>query len=69
MGYCKKHGPFRGTVKVSEKGQITIPKYLQDELGIKKGDILLLMLREDGHGFNVLTESVIEKVITDKKYC
>lgn len=69
MGYCKKKGPFRGTVKVSEKGQITIPKYLQDELGIKKGDILLLMLREDREGFNVLTESVISKVITDKKYC
>ncbi len=68
MGYCKKKGPFRGTVKVSEKGQITIPKYLQEELGIKKGDILLLILREDGQGFNVLTEAVIEKIINNKKY-
>lgn len=68
MGYCKKKGPFRGTVKVSEKGQVTIPKYLQEELGIKKGDILLLIIREDRHGFNVLTETVIENIVNNKKY-
>jgi len=68
MGHCKKQSPFRGTVKVSEKGQITIPKYLQEELGIKKGDVLLLLLRDDKQGFNILKENIIENVISNKKF-
>ncbi len=31
------------TIKVSQKGQITIPSDIQKEIGIKKGDELLLI--------------------------
>ena len=68
MGHCKKRSPFRGTVKVTDKGQITIPKHIQEELGMKRGDILLVMKRADGKGFNMLKEDIIEDILTDNKY-
>ncbi len=34
---------FLWTVKVSEKGQIVIPKQARDEFDIKEGDTLLLL--------------------------
>ena len=41
----KKKGQdkFLWTVKVSEKGQIVIPKQARDEFNIKEGDTLLLL--------------------------
>ena len=38
-----KQDKFLWTVKVSEKGQIVIPKQARDEFDIKEGDTLLLL--------------------------
>lgn len=38
-----KQDKFLWTVKVSEKGQIVIPKQARDEFNIKEGDTLLLL--------------------------
>lgn len=35
------------TIKVSEKGQIAIPKEIRETLGIKEGEELLLFQRND----------------------
>ena len=67
MSFCTKHSPFRGTVRVTDKGQITIPKYLQDELGIKRGDHLLILKRDDGQGFNVIKSDIIENILSTKR--
>jgi len=34
-------------VKISSKGQIVIPKYLRDAVGLKEGDIALISKLED----------------------
>ena len=34
------------TVKVSDKGQISIPQSMREEIGIEKGDELILFQRE-----------------------
>ncbi len=68
MGHCKKRSSFRGTVKVTDKGQITIPKHIQDELNIDRGDILLIVKRDDGKGFNILKENIVEEILNNKKY-
>lgn len=34
--------------KLSSKGQLTIPVDIRDALGLKKGDLLSLELRDDG---------------------
>ncbi|MFO8020588.1 MAG: AbrB/MazE/SpoVT family DNA-binding domain-containing protein [Promethearchaeia archaeon] len=36
-----------GTSKISEKGQVTIPKEIRDKLGIRKGDKLIFDLKGD----------------------
>lgn len=36
-------GKFLATVKVSDKGQIVIPKEVREMLGIKPGDSLLIL--------------------------
>ena len=39
----KEQDKFLWTVKVSEKGQIVIPKQAREEFNIKEGDMLLLL--------------------------
>lgn len=39
----QKQDKFLWTVKVSEKGQIVIPKQAREEFDIKEGDTLLLL--------------------------
>ncbi len=39
----KEQDKFLWTVKVSEKGQIVIPKQAREEFDIKEGDTLLLL--------------------------
>lgn len=39
----KEQDKFLWTVKVSEKGQIVIPKQAREEFNIKEGDTLLLL--------------------------
>jgi AbrB family looped-hinge helix DNA binding protein len=54
LGQCKRSNPFRGYVKVSDKGQIVIPADLLRELKIQKGDQLFIAKRDDGLGFIAL---------------
>ncbi len=42
-GKKKEQDKFLWTVKVSEKGQIVIPKQAREEFDIKEGDTLLLL--------------------------
>lgn len=42
-GKNAKQDKFLWTVKVSEKGQIVIPKQAREEFDIKEGDTLLLL--------------------------
>ena len=46
MEQKKKEG-FMGTATVGEKGQIVIPKTVRDMLGIRPGDELLILARQD----------------------
>ncbi len=50
-----------GTVKVSDKGQIAIPVELRNDLGIKRGDQLLIVRRKSSKNFTVMT---MEEMIT-----
>jgi antitoxin PrlF len=36
------------TATISEKGQVTIPKELRDDFGIRKGDRLVFLAERDG---------------------
>lgn len=44
-----------GTVKVSDKGQIALPSELRKEIGINRGDQLLVVRRKDSPGFIIMT--------------
>ncbi|HUP00205.1 MAG TPA: AbrB/MazE/SpoVT family DNA-binding domain-containing protein [Gemmatimonadota bacterium] len=35
-------------VKVTSKGQVTIPKSVRERLGVRSGDYLRFVVREDG---------------------
>ncbi len=34
-------------VKVSSKGQVVIPKYLRDSIGLKEGDVVMIAKHEN----------------------
>jgi AbrB family looped-hinge helix DNA binding protein len=59
LGTCKKLNPFRGTVTVSDKGQVVIPAALMRELGIEKGSQLFILKRDDNQGFIALKSTAI----------
>lgn len=40
-------GVFMSIVKVTRKGQITIPKDIRDQLSIKEGDYLIVSFEKD----------------------
>ena len=50
---------MRTIVKISSKGQITIPKELRDRLGLKAGDYLLV--RAEGNEIKLRKIEPIEK--------
>ncbi len=63
MGVCSRKNPFRGTVTVSDKGQIVIPAALMREIEIEKGTQLFIIKREDNLGFVALkSEAVAEHI-------
>jgi AbrB family looped-hinge helix DNA binding protein len=64
LGTCKKINPFRGTVTVSDKGQIVIPAALMRELNIEKGMQLLILKREDDQGFIALKSDAITDALS-----
>ncbi|MBP7737046.1 MAG: AbrB/MazE/SpoVT family DNA-binding domain-containing protein [Spirochaetes bacterium] len=51
-----------GTVKVSERGQIAIPIELREDLGIKKGDVLLVGRKADNKGIVLVKLDVVEEI-------
>jgi AbrB family looped-hinge helix DNA binding protein len=62
-GTCKKQNPFRGVITVSEKGQIVVPADLREDLGIARGDKLIVLERPDKQGFTCLKENAIENTL------
>ena len=44
---------------MTDKGQIAIPKELRDIYGIKKGDKIVIVKRQDNKGFNLLKMDVL----------
>jgi AbrB family looped-hinge helix DNA binding protein len=63
MGQCKKQNPFRGTVTVSDKGQIVIPASLMRELNIEKGNQLIIVKRDDNLGFVAIKSEAISETL------
>ena len=65
MAICRRTNPFRGVITVSEKGQIVIPQSLREELGIERGDKLIILRRKDGKGFTALKEDALSETFFD----
>ena len=53
-GVCSKMRIVYGVVTVSDKGQIAIPIDLRSDLGLKKGNKLMVLKRKDEAGFTLL---------------
>ena len=51
-----------GWVKVSSKGQVAIPTEIRKKLGIKDGDRLLIVLRKEKDGFNLIKSEALKEV-------
>lgn len=60
------HDQLMEWIKVSSKGQISIPAEIRRALGIKTGSRLLIIMRKDKEGFNLIREEVLNK--TFKKF-
>lgn len=55
---------FLEWIKVSAKGQISIPVEIRRQLDIKTGDQLLIILRKDGDGLNLIKKSALDKTFS-----
>ena len=66
LAYGKSRNLYPGSMKakVSEKGQVTIPKKLRDQLGIRVGDELDF---EVEHG-KIVARKVVERDAIDRLY-
>ncbi len=51
---------FYGWVTVSSKGQIAIPTEVRNILNIKSGDRLLIIIRKDKDGMNLIKSEALE---------
>jgi AbrB family looped-hinge helix DNA binding protein len=49
-------------VTVSSKGQVAIPTEIRNRLGIKDGDRLLIVLRKEKDGFNLIKSEALNEV-------
>lgn len=57
-----KQNEFIGWSTVSSKGQFSIPANIRKELNIKQGSRLLMVLRKNQDGVNIIKESAVNKV-------
>lgn len=57
-----KSNQFFGLITVSSKGQIAIPAEVRNILKIKSKDRLLIIIRKDKDGLNLIKANVLEKV-------
>lgn len=55
-----KGDQFYGWVTVSSKGQIAIPTEVRNTLNIKSGDRLLIIIRKDKDGMNLIKSEALE---------
>lgn len=53
---------LNGWVTVSSKGQIALPAKIRKELGIKTKDRLLVILRKDSSGINLILSKSVDKI-------
>jgi len=51
-------------VTLTDKGQLAIPIDLRRELGIDKGDKLIVVKRKDGTGLNLIKAEAIDHFLT-----
>lgn len=58
----KKSNSFYRWATVSSKGQIAIPIEIRNKLAIETGDRLLIILRKDEDGFNLIQENAVDSV-------
>lgn len=49
----------KNLVRVQEKGQVTLPRAIRDELGIKKGDLVSVEL--NGRAVSIVPQTVISE--------
>lgn len=54
-------------VTVSSKGQIVVPKEVRKNLHIKAGDRLLVILRKNMDGMNLIKSQVLDAVFDEYK--
>lgn len=54
------------TIKVSEKGQIAIPQSIREEVGIDKGDVLIIV-QDNGRILLEKAKKISTKMIDDFK--
>ncbi len=53
---------FFGWITVSSKGQITLPREIQKTLGIESGERLLLVVRKNMDGVNLIRARALDAV-------
>jgi AbrB family looped-hinge helix DNA binding protein len=51
-----------GWVKVSSKGQVAIPTEIRNRIGIRSGDRLLIVLRKEKDGINLIKSEALNEV-------
>ncbi len=59
-GKCKLKKKFYGMITITERGQIAIPAKLRKELGLNKGDKLIVIKRDDNKGVNLVKSDAID---------
>ncbi|MFH1425859.1 MAG: AbrB/MazE/SpoVT family DNA-binding domain-containing protein [Candidatus Kerfeldbacteria bacterium] len=62
-GTCGRMKACYGFVSVTDKGQLAIPIELRRELGIEKGDKLIVIKRGDGKGVNLIKSDAVEEFL------
>ena len=62
-GICQKKKKIYGFITVTDKGQVAIPIELRKELGIGKGDKLIVVKREDQNGVNLIKVDAMDKFV------
>ena len=57
----EKRGHVYGTVKVGDRGQIVIPAQARQDLGIKPGDVLLVMTGKHRRGLSMVKADAVRE--------
>lgn len=53
---------FSSWVTVSHRGQVAIPIGIRKKLNIKTGDRLMVVIRKDGDGINLIKSEALKEV-------